>query len=463
MNKSTWCPMSMQKTLIRIGACLAGLAFVWLTAVWVIGGSVQSQYKEQLKRQQQELQSFGIVVRQGEYQRDFFTSQAETVYVSEHDGRVMARLKHGIRHGPLLMDQDILGLASVHSRLSLSTELRQEHLSLDSGQAILTANSSLSLAGQLNSRLAAPAAVWTTDSSRLAWSELSGRIEHDAAGQGPLSLSLNVASLKARRSGDGRSFDCQDLEMTYVSEPGTEKIQVERTMNLSIDSMRSARGDARSSAQTIRLTGRSFESRGMVNGTAGLSADTLRSGGKVFQEGRLDLRFANIDRSALGELRTSGSILVEDGVQGRRGRSNELRKRAFSKLLQASPEVAVPRLRARTGNGTLSLQGQAGYKPQDDRSPVSLGSAIKGLTAEVDLRMPKDVAAWVVGMVLSRKEDQGERPTLQAPVKEQGDRWLKGLSALGLINREQDAYTASARLVDGLLSLNGMEILDLQP
>jgi uncharacterized protein YdgA (DUF945 family) len=455
--------MSMQQTLIRIGACLTGLGLVWLTAVWVIGGSVQSQYNEQLKRQQQELQPFGIVVRQREYQRDLFTSQAETVYVSEHDGRVMARLKHGIRHGPLLMDQDSLGLASLHSRLYLSAELHQAHLSLKPGQAILTASSSLSLGGQLSSRLEAPAAVWTTGNSRLAWSELSGRIEHEAGDLGPLSLSLNLASLKARRSRDGRSFDCQGLEMTYVSEPGTEKIQVERSMNLSIDSMRSERGDGHSSAQAIRLTARSFESRGMVNGTAGLSADTLRSGGKVFQEGRLDLRFANIDRSALRELRTSGSILVEDDVQGRRGRSDELRKRAFSKLLQASPEVAVPRLRARTGNGTLSLQGQAAFKSQDDRSPVSLGSAIKGLRAEVDLRMPKDVAAWVVGMVLSRKEDQGEGPKLQATVTEQGDRWLKGLSALGLINREQGAYTASARLVDGLLSLNGMEVLDLEP
>jgi len=457
----------MKRSLLWLLGLLGTLVLIWLGATAYVGYLLEDHYRQQLRLQAERFDFLGIEVRHGLYERGVFGSRAETVYVDAESGRTLCRLRHDLRHGPLFPSRRLIGLAAIDSRLILPAGLRREHLVLEGADHPLKAESFMALDGFFISRIKAPAAAWRADGGRLAWSPLHGRIELKQGLRQKLSMDFELSRLKGRTENQSEGFAFEGMKLTAWNDQ--DPAGMNGTQELTLDIHRAELlGDAsaRAAMESFSLTGQGSWSGGIMNSTTAVRLGSLKSSGIAVQQGALDLRTENVDRTALQELQALQNA-PEGAAQGR-GTERAAIRRVVKEILQAAPSLEISRLQFRTGNGTVRFQGMVAYRPVGSVPLGDTAELIRQCEAQAEIAVPRKLALKAVSIALSLFKSfrlEGDRQSDgrdgHGSAAKQARQWLGALRAMGLIDEEDGRYATSAGLQAGVLSVNGVRLMDL--
>lgn len=482
----------MKKAVGITAGVVMVLAAGWLGATWYTGKRIEAEAPARLEEANQKLadalagMGFGITIKQIDYERHFFSSQARYgISLAKGPGgpddlpQGTAEFVSQIQHGPFPMGAVTRGrvmpaLAFVHAELADNEDLKPL-FELTQGATPLWSDTVISYNGDSTGTAGLAPIEFSKDGDVLKFSGAHAEGSYVRATQGTRGhMAIDRITLDATKNEQpvkldmaGLAFDMDTRMGQFGLGIGTSSALVERIDIQNPDT--NTQVVLQGLGYTVALT----ESGSNLNLDAGYQVGQIQVNGKDFGKGQASLKFERLDGKAVNELsKLYNQIIREAGESG--GESDDAgpvltdeRRQALMQLgrqlLAGNPSMRLDPVSWQTAKGEsrlalaidlTKLPEPDAAAPAGDGMQAMLRQAIKRIDAQVALSKPmmqELIAQYMQGQGLDAQQASAEA--------DDQVRSLSGMAEmLNLGKNDGDKLVASFQYADGKASLNGNEM-----
>jgi len=478
----------MKKAVGITAGVVIVLAAGWLGGTWYTGKRIEAEAPARLEEVNQKLADalsgigFGVAIKQLDYQRHFFTSQARYgISLTKGPGspddlpQGTAEFVSQIQHGPFPKDAIARGhlmpaLAFVHAELAANDDLKPL-FELTKGATPLWSDTIVSYNGDSTGTAGLAPIEFSKDGDVLKFSGAHAEGHYTRSTQNTVGrVAIDQIALDASQSDQpvklnvaGLAFDVDTRMGQFGLGVGNSSAQVERIDIQDLDT------ETQVALQGLGYTAVLAESGSNLNLEVGYRIGQIQVNGNDFGKGQASLKLERMDGKAVSELSKLYNQIIREVAEGGTADTALTDERTQAllqlgrQLLAANPSMRLDPIAWQTAKGesriTLAVDlakpaALDATPPVADDLRAMVQQAIKGIDLTVTLSKP-----MMQDLIAQYMRGQGLEAQQASTEAEDQVRSLAGMAEmLNFGKNDGDNIVGTFQYADGKANLNGNEI-----